>query len=224
MFEVTGVVPKKQNLNFPFTTEVNKRLKKFFGFVSCPLHYKKDYELCIAVILSAQCTDERVNTVTPALFERFTNLEAFANAEISEIEKLIFSTGFYKNKAKSIQGFASLLIEKHAGKLPKTIAELIKLPGVGRKTANVILNEIHKISEGIVVDTHVKRISNVLKLTKSENPVIIEKDLMKKIERQYWMDFSLYLIFLGRKFCKAHKTECEGCPLNDICPSSLVVK
>lgn len=213
---------KNQNPDFPFTKEVNKRLKKYFGPVSCPLHYTKDYELCIAVILSAQCTDERVNTVTPALFERFTSLEAFANADIPEIEKLIFSTGFYKNKAKSIQGFASLLIEKHAGKLPKTIAELIKLPGVGRKTANVILNEIHKISEGVVVDTHVKRISNVLKLTKSENPAIIEKDLMKKIERKYWMDFSLYLIFLGRKFCKAHKTECEGCPLNDICPSSLV--
>jgi endonuclease-3 len=213
---------KKQNPNFPFTTEVNRRLKKYFGPVSCPLHYSKDYELCIAVILSAQCTDERVNTVTPALFERFTSLEAFANADIPEIEKLIFSTGFYKNKAKSIKGFATLLLEKHKGKLPKTIGELTKLPGVGRKTANVILNEIHKISEGIVVDTHVKRISNVLKLTKSENPVIIEKDLMKSIDPKYWMDFSLYLIFLGRKFCKAHKTECEGCPLNDICPSSLV--
>ena len=213
---------KKQNPNFPFTTEVNRRLKKYFGPVSCPLHYSKDYELCIAVILSAQCTDERVNTVTPALFERFTSLEAFANADIPEIEKLIFSTGFYKNKAKSIKGFATLLLEKHKGKLPKTIGELTKLPGVGRKTANVILNEIHKISEGIVVDTHVKRISNVLKLTKSENPAIIEKDLMMSIDPKYWMDFSLYLIFLGRKFCKAHKTECEGCPLNDICPSSLV--
>mgnify|MGYP003596309447 CR=1 FL=1 len=219
---ILPIKSNNQNPNYPFTAEVNKRLKKYFGPVSCPLHYTKDYELCIAVILSAQCTDERVNTVTPTLFKRFTSLEEFANAKLPEIEELIFSTGFYKNKAKSIKGFATLLLEKHAGKLPKTIAELTKLPGVGRKTANVILNEIHKISEGIVVDTHVKRISNVLKLTKSENPEIIEKDLMKKIDPKYWMDFSLYLIFLGRKFCKAHKTECEGCPLNDICPSSLV--
>jgi endonuclease-3 len=213
---------KKQNSLFLFTTEVNKRLKKYFGEVSCPLTYTKDYELCIAVILSAQCTDERVNTVTPTLFKTFTSLEKFANAELSEIEELIFSTGFYKNKAKSIKGFATLLLSGYNGKLPKTIEELTKLPGVGRKTANVILNEIHKLSEGIVVDTHVKRISNVLKLTKSENPVQIEKDLMKKIDPKYWMDFSLYLIFLGRKFCKAHKTECEGCPLNDICPSSII--
>ena len=214
---MTGVVPKKQNLNFPFTTEVNKRLKKFFGFVSCPLHYKKDYELCIAVILSAQCTDERVNTVTPALFERFTNLEAFANAEISEIEKLIFSTGFYKNKAKSIQGFASLLIEKHAGKLPKTIAELIKLPGVGRKTANVILNEIHKISEGIVVDTHVKRLSNRIGFVKSDNPEIIEKELMKFVPKKHWFEYSHHLILHGRDKCIARKPKCEVCEINEYC-------
>ena len=133
------------------------------------LTYTKDYELCIAVILSAQCTDERVNTVTPILFKTFTSLEEFANAELSEIEKLIFSTGFYKNKAKSIKGFANLLLTEYNSKLPKTI-----------------------------------------------------EDLMKKIDPKYWMDFSLYLIFLGRKFCKAHKTECEGCPLNDICPSSKI--
>lgn len=205
-----------------FTTEINKRLKKHFGPVQCPLHYNKDYELCIAVILSAQCTDERVNQVTPNLFKKFTTLNSFANADLKEIEELIFSTGFYKNKAKSIKGFAIKLLEDHKGKLPKTIEELIKLPGVGRKTANVILNEIHKISEGIVVDTHVKRISKLFRLTKSEDPVRIEKDLMKEVEEKYWMDFSLYLIFLGRKFCKAHKTECEGCPLNDICPSSKV--
>lgn len=213
-----------KNSSFPFTNEVNKRLKKYFGEVSCPLTYTKDYELCIAVILSAQCTDERVNTVTPALFRNFNSLEEFANAELFEIEKLIFSTGFYKNKAKSIKGFAELLLTEYNSKLPKTIEELTKLPGVGRKTANVILNEIHRISEGIVVDTHVKRISNVLKLTKSKDPVRIEKDLMKKIDPKYWMDFSLYLIFLGRKFCKAHKTECEGCPLNDICPSANIRK
>ena len=198
--------------NLPFTNEVNKRLKKYFGEVSCPLTYTKDYELCIAVILSAQCTDERVNTVTPILFKTFTSLEEFANAELSEIEKLIFSTGFYKNKAKSIKGFANLLLTEYNSKLPKTIEELTKLPGVGRKTANVILNEIHKISEGIVVDTHVKRISNVLKLTKSKDPVKIEKDLMKKIDPKYWMDFSLYLIFLGRKFCKAHKLNAKAVP------------
>jgi len=217
---VSNLKNKPDKLNF--TTETNKRLKKYFGPVSCPLHYTKDYELCIAVILSAQCTDERVNTVTPALFQKFNSLESFAKANLKEIEELIFSTGFYKNKAKSISGFANKLLFEYNGKLPKTIKELILFPGVGRKTANVILNEIHKISEGIVVDTHVKRISKVLKLTKSEDPVQIEKDLMQVVDPKYWMDFSLYLIFLGRKFCKAHKTECEGCPLNDICPSSLV--
>lgn len=205
-----------------YTNQIYSILEKYFGKVSCPLHYTKDYELCIAVILSAQCTDDRVNLVTPALFEKFTTLESFAKAKLSDLEKLIFSTGFYKNKAKSIKGFAEKLINDFDSRLPKTIEELTSLPGVGRKTANVILNEIFEISEGVVVDTHVKRLSGVWKLTKEKDPVKIEKDLMKKFDYKHWLNISLYMVFLGRKFCKAHKTECTECPLNQICPSSLV--
>ncbi|MCE9498992.1 MAG: endonuclease III [Leptospira sp.] len=210
------------NALHPLSREYNKRLKKYFGKVQCPLRYNEDHELAIAVILSAQCTDERVNLVTPALFEKFKTLIDFANADQTEMEKLIFSTGFYKNKSKSIRGFAKKLLSEFGGVLPKTIPELISLPGIGRKTANVILSEIYGIADGVVVDTHVKRISRKLGLTKENDPVKIEKDLMKNIEKKYWDDFSLYLIFLGRKFCKARKTECENCPLGDICPSSNV--
>lgn len=202
-----------------FTDQVYELLKKEFGKVSCPLHYKKDYELCIAVILSAQCTDERVNQVTPKLFSSFPTLSSLAQAKQSDIESLIFSTGFYKNKAKSILGFSNKLLNEYDGILPKTIEELIQFPGVGRKTANVILNEIHGISVGIVVDTHVKRISKVLGLTKSTDPISIEKELMKKFRPEHWMDISLYMIFLGRKYCTAYRRDCQNCPLRKICPS-----
>jgi endonuclease-3 len=211
---------KTKFIPFPETYTI---LESYFGEVSCPLTYTHDYELCIAVILSAQCTDERVNQVTPILFKKFKSLESFTKAKIEDIEKIIFSTGFYKNKAKSIKGFADKLFFEYNSKLPQTIEELTTLPGVGRKTANVILNEIFKISEGVVVDTHVKRISKLWKLTKEEDPVKIEKDIMKKLDSKFWMNISLYMIFLGRKFCKAHKTDCELCPLNQICPSSKVI-
>lgn len=199
-------------------------MRKEFGKVETPLHYQKDYELSIAVILSAQCTDERVNQVTPGLFKSFPSLESFAEAELPEIEKLIFSTGFYHNKAKSIRGFARTLLNEFGGKLPRTIAELTQLPGFGRKTANVVLSEVHGIVEGIVVDTHVNRLSKVLGLTKSNDPVQVEKDLMNLLPKKYWRDISLYLIFLGRKCCKAHRTFCEDCVLKIECPSSLVLK
>jgi endonuclease-3 len=202
-----------------FSSQIYELLSREFGKVSCPLHYKKDYELCIAVILSAQCTDERVNQVTPILFSKYSSLEAFANANQEELEKIIFSTGFYKNKAKAIKGFATKLLEDYKGKLPQTLSELIKLPGIGRKTANVILNEIFGISEGIVVDTHVKRISKVLGLTKNNDPIKIERDLMACFKKEHWIYISLYMIFLGRKYCKAHKKLCNLCPLNQICPS-----
>ena len=157
-------------------SKVYSLLKKEFGVISCPLTFEKDYELAIAVILSAQCTDERVNLVTPALFSRYTSLESFASADVKDIETLIYSTGFYKNKAKSILNFSITLISDFNSILPKTIAELTTLPGIGRKTANVILNEIYGISEGIVVDTHVKRISKLLGFTKEIDVVKIEKD------------------------------------------------
>lgn len=199
---------------------VHELLRKEFGEVSCPLHYSKPHELAIAVILSAQCTDERVNTVTPSLFLRYPTLKDFSNASPDELEKLIYSTGFYKNKAKSIRNFATKLLEDFGGELPKTIQELTTLPGIGRKTANVILNEIYKISEGIVVDTHVKRISRLLGYTRETDPEKIEQNLMKIIPEEHWLDISLYLIFLGRKYCIANRPNCRDCVLNTICPTA----
>lgn len=179
--------------------------------------------MAIAVILSAQCTDERVNKVTPTLFAAFPTLDSFSQAKLEDIETIIFPTGFYRNKAKSIKGFATKLIIEYNGILPKTIGELTSLPGIGRKTANVILNELYDISEGFVVDTHVKRIAGRLGLTKNSNPVKIEQDLMKNIKPEFWSTCSLYFIFLGRSVCTAYKTECSKCILGDICISSKLM-
>jgi endonuclease-3 len=202
--------------------KVYSLLKKEFGEVSCPLHFTQDHELAIAVILSAQCTDERVNLVTPELFKKYPSLEAFSKADLPELETLIYSTGFYKNKAKSILGFSKQLISNFNSELPKTIEELTTLPGIGRKTANVILNEIYKITEGIVVDTHVKRISKILKFTKETDVVKIEQDLMRIFPKKYWLNISLYIIFLGRKYCKAGRPDCNNCVLQKICPGARI--
>lgn len=202
-------------------SKVYSLLKKEYGTISCPLHFQKDYELAIAVILSAQCTDERVNQVTPALFAKYPTLESFAKADLKDLEALVYSTGFYKNKAKSILSFSRTLIENFQSTLPRTIAELTTLPGIGRKTANVILNEIYGISEGIVVDTHVKRISKLLGFTKEVDVVKIEKDLMNAFSpKKHWLRISLYLIFLGRSYCKATKRDCTSCVLQRVCPSA----
>jgi endonuclease III len=205
-----------------FSATVYKRLEEHFGQLEAPLNFSQDYELAVAVILSAQCTDERVNQVTVELFKKYPTLQSFAEADLEELEEVIFPTGFFRNKARMIKGFASKLITDFGGKLPSSIAELTSLPGFGRKTANVIINEIFGKAEGIVVDTHVKRISVKLGLTEEISPDSIEYDLMEKIEKKYWRRFSLYLIYLGRKFCKANRTECLKCPLNDICPSSSI--
>ena len=204
----------KKNIN-----EFISILKREFPQVKTPLHYKEAHELAIAVILSAQCTDEQVNKITPSLFKRFPNLSDLAEANIDEIEKYIYSSGFYKNKAKNIKAFCQILLEKHQSILPNTIEELIKLPGVGRKTANVILQEIYDINQGVVVDTHVLRISKVWKLTESQNPERVEKDLMAILPKEAWRDWSLRLIFLGRKYCGARKQLCKICPAQKICPS-----
>ena len=202
--------------------KVHRLLKKEFGTISCPLNFSTPHELAVAVILSAQCTDERVNLVTPELFKKYNTIEKFANAIPSELEKLIYSTGFYKNKAKSIIQFSKKLMSDFQSTLPRTIEELTSLAGIGRKTANVLLNEIYGISEGIVVDTHVKRISKILGYTEEVDPEKIEQDLMKKIPKKYWLTISLYLIFLGRKYCKAHKRDCENCVLQSECPSAFM--
>ena len=205
-----------------FLKEAWQRLKDRYGEVHCPLHYNQPHELAIAVILSAQCTDEQVNKTTPALFKKYTNPEDFIKAPLAQIEKLIYSTGFYKNKAKSIKGFCRSLVEEHGGKIPQTMQELVRMPGVGRKTANVILQELFGQADGIVVDTHVARLSKVLGLSKSSDPVKIERDLMEILPREYWLDWSLYMIFLGRSNCTAKKVMCVGCCLSHVCPSSAL--
>nr|MCU0825726.1 endonuclease III [Leptospira sp.] len=160
-------------------TKIYKLLQSEFGEVETPLHFKQPHELAIAVILSAQCTDERVNLVTPELFKTFPDLESFANAKLKDIETKIFSTGFYKNKAKSIQGFAKMVLNEFGGTIPKSMEEAIRLPGFGRKTANVVLAELYGSSDGFVVDTHVKRLTKRLGFTKSTDPIQIEKDMLK---------------------------------------------
>ena len=182
----------------------------------CFLHYAKPYELLIATMLSAQCTDERVNIVTKDLFVKYPTLEAFANASLPELEKDIHSTGFYHNKAKNIIECAKILVKEYGGEVPGDIDILISLPGVGRKTANVIRGNIYH-EPSIVVDTHVKRISNKLGVTKEQDPEKIEFDLMKKIPKDHWILWNIDLITLGRTICKALNPSCENCFLKSVC-------
>ena len=171
-------------------------------------------------MLSAQTTDVQVNKVTENLFARYRTAEDYADADPDELEEDIRPTGFYRNKARSLQGMASALVEDHAGEVPRTMQELVALPGVGRKTANVVLGNAFGVDEGIVVDTHVRRVSGRLDLTENKDPIKIEQDLMKIIPREDWTVFSHLLILHGRSTCKARKPDCPNCELNDICPSA----
>ncbi|MBI2429742.1 MAG: endonuclease III [Ignavibacteriales bacterium] len=186
------------------------------------LQYGNPFQLLVGVILSAQCTDARVNLVTPLLFTRFATPFDFAHADIKELETLIYSTGFYHNKAKNIIACSKVLMEKHHGVVPQTMEELHALPGVGRKTANVVLGDAFGKIEGVVVDTHVTRLANRLGLTKEQDAVKIEKELMSLIPKKYWFKFSHALILHGRKICSARKPLCAQCSVNKFCPSSLV--
>ncbi len=199
------------------TLEILKRLDDAFGTeMICYLNHETPWQLLIAVILSAQCTDARVNIVTKDLFVKYPTLEAFASADLSEMEEDIHSTGFYHNKAKNIIACARELVEKYDGRVPDTIEELTALPGVGRKTANVILGNIyHKPS--IVVDTHVKRISKRLGFTGEEDPVKVEYDLMKVLPKDHWILYNIQIITFGRQICFARNPKCDICPLQDLC-------
>ena len=192
-------------------------LRKTYSDNECALHHKNPFQLLISTILSAQCTDKRVNMVTPGLFKKYPNALAFAQAPIRDIEKEIKSTGFYKNKAKSIQNCCRILATRYRGKVPKTLEELVKLPGIGRETANVVLGVAWGIP-GIVVDTHVKRLTYRMGLTKQTDPEKIEFEMMKIIPKKDWIDFGLLLIAHGRAICDARKPKCEICPINNICP------
>jgi endonuclease-3 len=176
-------------------------------------------ELLVATILSAQCTDKRVNIVTRELFLRCRSVQDFADIPLPELEAIVRSTGFFRNKAKNIRNMAAGLLAKHGGRVPESLEELASLPGVGRKTANVVLGNAFGKNEGIVVDTHVTRLSRRLGLTKSSDPVHIEQDLVKLFPRERWTDLSHWLIFHGRRRCQARKANCPGCALRDICPS-----
>mgnify|MGYP006267474637 FL=1 len=194
------------------------RLKQLYPNATCTLTYETTVQLLVATILSAQCTDERVNKVTPELFAKFPNAEAMAQAPRSEIETLIRSTGFYRNKAKNIQSACEMIVAEFGGQVPDTMENLLKLPGVARKTANVVLAHAFGVNAGVTVDTHVKRLSNRLGLTKHSDPKRIEKDLMALLPQPDWENWSIRLIYHGRAVCKAKQPLCEECTLADLCP------
>jgi endonuclease III len=197
--------------------ELLRRLEAAYPHAECALHHRNAWELLVATILSAQCTDARVNMVTPELFRKFPTPTAFAQASLPAIEEEIRSTGFYHNKAKSISGAAKKLISDFGGKVPETMDELLTLPGVARKTANVVLGVAFGKAEGVVVDTHVLRLSHRLGLTRAEDPKKVEQDLMRIIPRDHWIAFSHEMIHHGRQVCIARKPRCVECPLETLC-------
>lgn len=199
---------------------VIERLRKVHPDAHCELNHSNPFELLLATILSAQCTDARVNMVTPALFKKYPTPQKLAKATLPDVEDLIKSINFYKNKSKSLIGCAQMLVEKYKGDIPRTVEELEELPGVGRKTANVVLGNAFNINTGIVVDTHVKRTAHLLGLTKETDPAKVEVDLMKLFPNDTWCDLSHLLIFLGRRTCIARRPQCDLCSLKDVCPAS----
>lgn len=201
--------------------EILKRLYKFYPHPKTALNYSTPLELLIATILSAQATDKVVNLVTPELFKKYVTASDFANAPVEEIDKMVSRVNFHQNKSKNIKAAAQMIVEKFNGEVPKTMEELDSLPGVARKTANVVLGNAFGIASGIVVDTHVMRLSNKLGLTLEKDPVKIEKDLMEIVPKENWIDFSHLLINFGREFCPARPHVCANCPLGDLCPDLI---
>ncbi|MDA2933759.1 endonuclease III [Acidobacteria bacterium AH-259-D05] len=214
----TRSTTKKEAKEQQRIAEICRRLDDQYPDVTCALHHQNPYQLLVATVLSAQCTDERVNMVTPALFERYPSPAALAQADTEELQRLIHSTGFFRNKAKNLKEAAQKMVDSFKGRVPESMEELLSLPGVARKTANVVLGTAFGISNGVVVDTHVKRLSNRLGLTEQNDPNRIEKDLMRKIPRSRWIYFSHQLIHHGRRVCNARTPKCGECVLNDVCP------
>lgn len=198
--------------------EILAILKEIYPDATCSLDYETPLQLLVATILSAQCTDERVNKVTPALFARFPDAGSLAAADGEELENLIRSTGFYRNKAKNIRAACHRIVEEFGGEVPRQMAQLLTLPGVARKTANVVLSHGFGLIEGVTVDTHVKRLSQRLGLTEYNDPIRIERDLMDLLPQPDWENFSLRLIYHGRAVCKARQPDCGACQLADLCP------
>ena len=197
--------------------EVIKILKEFYPDATCSLDFKTPFQMVVAVMLSAQCTDDRVNKTTPQLFKKYGTPEAIAKMDIEELEKIIHPCGFYKNKAKNVKAAAEMILNEYNGKVPETMEELMKLPGVGRKSANVVMLEAFNNPQGIAIDTHAKRISNKLGLSKNTDPEKIEQDLLKIIPKEYYYDANHLLVWHGRKICVARSPKCEECPVNKYC-------
>ena len=198
---------------------VIERLEQAHPDAACALTHEDPFQLLVATILSAQCTDARVNMVTPELFQKYPDAAAMSRAAQHDLEKIVRATGFFRNKAKSIRGASERLVETFGGTVPRTMDELLTLPGVARKTANVVLGVGHGLAEGIVVDTHVHRVSRRLGLSRAKNPVEIERELMRKVPRDKWILFSHLLIFHGRRVCTARNPKCEACVVFELCPS-----
>ena len=201
--------------------KVMEMLEKEHSDAEIALHYENPLELLIATILSAQATDEQINAITPKLFQKYATAKDYANADLTELEQDIKSSGFYHNKAKNLKNSAKLLVEKYNSQVPKTMEDLVELPGVARKTANIVLFNAYGIIAGVAVDTHVCRLSQRLGLTKNTNQDKIEKDLMNIVPKDKWMRITDLLIFHGRRVCNARKPRCDACVLNKICPSAF---
>jgi endonuclease-3 len=206
----------------PDAALVYERLAALYPDAHCELDFSTPFQLLVATILSAQCTDKRVNMVTPVLFSRYPTVGSLARAKQEDVEEIIKSTGFFRNKAKSIIGMAGALVDRHGGDVPAALDTLVKLPGVGRKTANVILGNAFDLNEGVVVDTHVGRLAVRLGLTSETDPIKVEQDLMKLFPRERWTMLAHLLIFHGRRVCDAKKPRCPECTLADVCPSALL--
>jgi endonuclease III len=216
--------PKTKADKLAIASVVLERLKREYPDAHCELDYTNAFELLCATILSAQTTDVRVNLATPALFAKYPTAEALSVAPIEEVEAIVRTTGFFRSKARNIVGMANALVEQHGGEVPRTIAELVPLPGVGRKTANVVLGNAFAINEGVVVDTHVQRLSRRLGLTREADPIGIERALMPLFPREDWALLSHLLIWHGRRTCFARKPACERCVVHEVCPSAGVAE
>jgi endonuclease III len=216
-------ITKKHSATKIRALEILVRLKRLYPHAPCTLTYDTPVQLLVAVILSAQCTDDRVNLVTPELFRRFPDAKAIAAASLDELMELIRSTGFYRNKAKNIQAACGIIERDFGGAVPQSMESLLQLPGVARKTANVVLAHAFGINAGVTVDTHVKRLSKRLGLTKHEEPIKVERDLMNLLPQDDWENWSIRLVYHGRAICKARNPDCNNCVLLDLCPTGQTV-
>ena len=201
--------------------QIIEKLKNYYPDATCSLDFETPFQMLVAVVLSAQCTDERVNKTTPSIFSKYPTVYDFDNMDLSTLEELIHPCGFYKNKAKNLKAAARTIIEKYNGEVPKTMEELLQIPGVGRKSANVIMLEAFLNPQGIAVDTHAKRISNRIGFSNESDPLKIEQDLLKVIPKEYYYDVNHLLVWHGRKVCTARNPNCDICPINDLCDKKI---